>query len=70
MNGGFTTKCFNIEKGARQGDLNSTYLFIFAMEIFFSFIKNDSWIKGIKKILTMLFFMRYMPMIQRFLPRI
>ena len=27
MNGGFTTKCFNIEKGARQGDLNSTYLF-------------------------------------------
>ena len=48
MNGGFTTKCFNIEKGARQGDLNSTYLFIFAMEIFFSFIKNDSWIKGIK----------------------
>ena len=44
LNDGFTTKYFNLEKGARQGDLISVYLFILALES----IKNDSLIKGIK----------------------
>ena len=46
--GGFTTKYFNHEKGARQGDLVSAYLFISALEIIFLLTKNDSSIKGIK----------------------
>ena len=48
LKGGFTTKYFNLEKGARQGDPNSSHLFILALEILFILIKNDSSIKGIK----------------------
>ena len=35
LSGGFTTKSFNLEKGARQGDPISAYLFIFTLEIHF-----------------------------------
>ena len=31
INGGFTTRCFNLEKGARQDDPILAYLFIFAL---------------------------------------
>ena len=69
LNGGFTTKYFNLEKGARQGDPISAYLFILALEILFLLIKNNTSIKGIK-VLTMLIFIRHMPMIQRFSSKI
>ena len=35
LNGSFTTKYFNFEKGARQGYPISVYLFILALEILF-----------------------------------
>ena len=65
LNGGFTTKYFNLEKGARQSDTISAYLFILALEILFLLIKNDTSIKGIK-IFDYVFLYTYMPMIQRF----
>ena len=48
LNGGFITKYFNLEKGARQGDPISGYLFILALEILFLLIKNETSIKGNK----------------------
>ena len=33
INGGFTTKCFKLDKGAHQGDPISAYLFILVLEI-------------------------------------
>ena len=48
LNGVFTIKYFNLEKGAFQGDPVSAYLFILALEIIFLLIKNDSSTKGIK----------------------
>ena len=48
LNGVFTIKYFNLEKGAFQGDPVFAYLFIFALEIIFLLIKNDSSTKGIK----------------------
>ena len=48
LNGGFTTKFFNLEKGARQGDPISACLFILALEIIFLLMRNDTSIKGIK----------------------
>ena len=48
LNGVFTKKYFNLEKGAFQGDPVSVYLFIIALEIIFLLIKNDSSTKGIK----------------------
>ena len=38
--GGFTTKYFNLEKGARQGTPVSAYLFILALEILFYLSKT------------------------------
>ena len=69
LNDGFTTKYFNLEKGALQGDPISAYLFILALEILYLFIKNNSSIKG-NKVLTMFLFMRHMPMIQHFSSKI
>ena len=48
LNGCFTTKYYNLENGAHQGDPISAYLFILASNIlFFLLIKNDSSIKRI-----------------------
>ena len=48
INGGNTTQYFNLEKGARQGDPNSAYLFIIALEVLFILIKNNSCFEGLK----------------------
>ena len=48
INGGTTTQCFNLERGAPQGDPVSAYLFILVLEILFLFIKKHPEIKGIE----------------------
>ena len=47
LNGEFTTPYFNLEKGARQGDAISAYLFKLALEILFELIKNNADIRGV-----------------------
>ena len=39
INGGFTTRYFNLEKGAHQDDAISACLFILALEVLFELIK-------------------------------
>ena len=47
INGGTTTKYLKLNRGTRQGDPISAYLFIFAFEILFLFIKENPHIKGL-----------------------
>ena len=42
INGGHSKKYFALERGARQGDLSSAYLFVLALEIFFILVKTNS----------------------------
>ena len=48
INGGITTPYFNLEKGARQGDPLSAYLFILVLEVLFVFTESNENIKGIE----------------------
>ena len=47
INGGTTTKYFKLNRGARQGDPISAYLFISTFEILFLLIKENTYIKGL-----------------------
>ena len=47
INGGNTTKYFKLEKGIRQGDPISAYLFILVLEILFLYIEENKIIKGL-----------------------
>ena len=47
INGGHTTKYFCLERGARQDDPISAYLFILALELFFILKKSNKNIHGI-----------------------
>ena len=48
INGGYTTPYFNLERGTRQGDPISTYLFIIALEVVFYLIKENPDIESLK----------------------
>ena len=48
INGGKTTLYFKLERGARQGDPISAYLFITVFEVVFSLIKANPDIEGLQ----------------------
>ena len=47
INGGVSTGYFPLERGSRQGDPISAYLFIIVMEVFFTMIRSNPNIKGL-----------------------
>ena len=48
INNGLCSHYFNVERGVRQGDLLSPYLFVIAVEILAIAVRNQENIKGIK----------------------
>ena len=44
INGGKTSKYFKLNRGTRQGDLISAYVFIIVIEVFFQIIKETTYI--------------------------
>ena len=47
MNGGVSTGFFPLERGPRQGDPISAYLFIIGMELFFTMVRQNPNINGL-----------------------
>ena len=47
INGGNTTQYFHLERGARQGDPISNYIFILALEKLYFLVRNNKDIKGL-----------------------
>ena len=58
INGGNTTKYFHLERGARQGDPISAYIFILALEVLSFLVRNNKNIKGLN-IFDHLFYIAY-----------
>ena len=48
INGGKTTKYFELKRGTRQGDPTSPYLYVFVLEVVFRTIEETSNIEGFK----------------------
>ena len=61
INGGFTTKYFRLDKGIRQGDPISAYLFVLILEIVFNLTEQNKDIRGHS--LAILFCTQFMLMI-------
>ena len=47
INGGNTTQYFHLERGVRQGDPISAYIFILALEVLSFLVRNNKDIKGL-----------------------
>ena len=48
INNGLCSHYFNVERGVRQGDPLSPYLFVICVKILATAVRNDENIKGIK----------------------